>query len=67
MQTDNEIRRRIMTRVYWVYAIRQIAKPTVRAIIFLSACLGVTSYVSVKNVIANVVNMPSVARRLPDE
>jgi hypothetical protein len=50
MHTDNEIRRRIMARVYWVYAIRQIAKPTV------------TSIVSVKHVIANVMGMPSVSR-----
>jgi hypothetical protein len=62
MHTDNEIRRRIMARVYWVYAIRQIAKPTVRAVVFLSACLAVTSIVSVKHVIANVMGMPSVSR-----
>ncbi|MEK9177364.1 MAG: hypothetical protein AAB923_03645 [Patescibacteria group bacterium] len=62
MQTDQQMRSRIMARVYWIYAIRQIAQPTVRAILFLSACLAVTSLVSVQNVIANVAGMSSVSR-----
>jgi len=62
MQNEHDMRRHIMSRVYWIFAMRQIAKPTVRAIVFLSACLAVTSVVSVQNVIANVMGISSATR-----
>ena len=61
MKTQDELRSHIMHRVRRIHLVRQIAKPAVRAIVFLAACLAITSLVSVRNVIANVSRMSGIA------
>lgn len=54
MGSDEAIRAHIMRRVYFLYILRQVSEPMVRAVIFLSACLAVMPLVSVPNIIANI-------------
>lgn len=44
----------IMNRVYRLYILREVSAPLVRAVIFLSAIVAATPWVSVPNVITNM-------------
>jgi len=60
MHTNEEIRKKIMARVYLMYFFRQIGQPAIRTGIFAVAALTALSFVSVPHVIANVAHVNTV-------
>jgi hypothetical protein len=65
MQSDEVIRGRIMRRVYYLFTLRQVGQPMVRATMFVSACLAVLPLVSVPHVIANIMKVTNLAGVTP--
>lgn len=61
MKTDENLRSRIMRRVYLIYVIRQIGQPVIRASIFAVTLLAPLSFVSLPHVIENVGSVSTVA------
>jgi len=53
MKTEQELRKKIMRRVYGVYVLRQVTSPFLRAAVFGIALIALFQFVSVKNVLAN--------------
>src|SRR6185295_825181 len=56
MQTELELRKKIMRRVYGVYVMRQVMKPSSRFAILTLTLLAIASSVSMPNVIANALH-----------
>ena len=54
MSRDADIRRYVMRRVYAMYYLRQISRPTPRFVALFGLAVGLVGSVSVANVISNV-------------
>jgi hypothetical protein len=59
METQSPLQKRVMRRVYTVYVWRKIARPrTLKAFVLASVLAGITSLVSLPNVVANMPGDP---------
>ncbi len=54
MRTDADIRRYVMRRVYAMYYLRQLARPTPRFVALFGLAAGLVGSVSVANIISNI-------------
>jgi hypothetical protein len=53
MRTNEEMKSRIMRRVWGVYVVRKLTQPAIRLGVFISACIILAGSVSVPDVFAN--------------
>ncbi len=60
MMSDQELRKKIMRRVWGIYVMRQLTSPAVRVGVVVGALLVFISSVSVGNVIANALHISSI-------
>lgn len=61
MITNQELTKRIMRRVYMVYALRQVTRPVVRAALVMTLIVASLSFVSVSNIIMNIGSVASLS------
>lgn len=57
MLSEQELRKRIMRRVYVMYAFRQITQPAVRAGVFITSIVVSLGSVSIPSVIVNLLSV----------
>lgn len=57
MRTDDQMRKYVMRRVYFIYCTREVCKPIPRLAVFMVLALALVGSVSIANVVGNALNV----------